>query len=295
MQIKNWDDLRLLLAVKRGISFSGAARLLGVDSTTVSRRLSAFQTSLDTRLYQRLPDGSLQLTPQGESLALQAETMDRQIDLIGEALGQPAEACSGTVRLTSVPIIVNRLLAPQMGRLISDNPELTMELVPDSRDFSLTRREADMAVRLARPSAGGHHVKARRIGLLDYAVYALRSLPSDEAAELPWITYEDGMSHIPQARWMMHASKTAGGQLAGLRVQDAETAYEAVLAGLGRSVLPRMIGGQDKRLRELDKEEGTPPLPSRELWLLVHADLVRLRRISTVTAWIESVLGRSNI
>lgn len=289
MQIKNWDDLRLLLAVKRGKSFSGAARLLGVDSTTVSRRLSAFQTSLDARLYQRLPDGSLQLTPQGECLALQAETMDHQLEIAGEAFGQTGEACSGTVRLTSVPILVNRLLAPLSGRLISDNPDLTLELVPDSRDFSLTRREADMAIRLARPSAGGYHVKARRIGLLDYSVYALRSLPSDEAADLPWITYEDGMSHIPQAQWMMRASKMAGGRLAGLRVQDAETAYEAVLAGLGRSVLPRKIGGRDKQLRMLDMEEGVPPLPARELWLLVHADQVRLRRIKTVIAWIESI------
>jgi len=288
MQLKNWNDLRYLLALKRGRSIAAAARLIGVDDTTVSRRLAALQTTSEEPLFTRRSDGSTILTSKGETVASAVEVMEHQADLIGEALGSDPVACAGTVRLTSVPIAINRVLTPAVGTLLRRYPELQIELVPDSRDLNLTLREADLAIRLARPTAGGGKIKARRIGRLDYAIYASRDYPESEANGLPWITYEDAMGHISQSQWMDRVIPASGGSRSGLRVHDGETALEAVIAGLGRSLLPVIIADRTEGLRKL--RNGTVrPLPSRELWLLAHADQMELRRIRSVIEWVENL------
>jgi len=175
MQPTNWNDLRYLLAVGRGRTLAAAARLLAVDDTTVARRLAALQASIGARLCQRLADGTLQLTRAGERAALHAERIEREIGQLDGALSGADSAVSGTVRVTAVPIVVNHLLVPAAPRLLARHPELQLELVAEARDLSLTRREADLALRLARPRSGGARVTARRVGMLRYEVYAATS------------------------------------------------------------------------------------------------------------------------
>ncbi len=290
MQSKNWNDLRFVLALKRGQSLAAAARLLDVDDTTVSRRLNALQQATGTRLFERRADGVLHLTPDGEAAAHHAEAMEHQMDLLTETLGSDREGVAGVVRLTSVPIVINRLLTPRIGGLLEAHPDLEVELIPDSRDFSLTRREADLAIRLARPATGGSAVKARRIGHLEYGVYASHEVLADDVSHLPWITYEDAMAHIPQARWVARTARGRGDAVSGVRVHDAETAFEAAVAGLGRAVLPSLVADQDERLCRATPASEIPPL-SRELWLLAHADQLELRRIAAVIAWIETTVS----
>ena len=177
----NWNDFRHVLAVSRGRTLSGAARLLGVDDTTVARRLAAVQKTLGVRLYQRLPDATLQFTSAGARAALQAERIEREIGTLHAALSGTDDLVSGTVRVTSVPIIVDHLLVPASRFLIERHPQLVLELVGDARDLSLTRREADLALRLARPKTGGTQIKARRVGTLRYASYAAASCSPREA------------------------------------------------------------------------------------------------------------------
>jgi DNA-binding transcriptional LysR family regulator len=290
MQPKNWNDLRYLLAVKRGQTLAAAARQLRVDSTTVSRRLTALQAALNTRLVQRKGQGRLTLTRAGELVARRAEAMEQQFQLIGEVVGADQDPCIGTVRITSVPILVNRVLAAATRDLLRDHPGLIIELVPDSRNYSLTHREADIAVRLARPIAGGASVKARRIGALDYAAYASAAVDAREGRRLPWITFDDEMSDLPQARWIAHATRREG--LSGLRVHDAETAMEAAAAGLGKTLLPIIVAARDTRLRRLDAGAGVT-WPSREIWLLAHAHQLELARVVAATRWLERALRGS--
>jgi DNA-binding transcriptional LysR family regulator len=289
MQLSNWNDLRYLLAIKRGLTLTAAARQLGVDDTTVSRRLAALQSVMSTQLFLRNADGTWKLTPSGEAVVQHAEAMERQFDLIGQVLGADQGTCVGTVRVTSVPIVVHRLLVPEIGHLLNKHPGLQVELIPESRDLSLSRREADMAIRLARPATGGMSVKARRIGTFRYLPYSLQSHSPREAKYLPWITYDETMGHLPQARWMARAAKVGNGAVSPLKVHDAETALEAVLAGLGKTLLPTSIADRDKRLRRLQAVE-RQPFPSREVWLLAHADQLDLGRIVAAIAWVEEVV-----
>jgi DNA-binding transcriptional LysR family regulator len=287
MQTMNWNDLRYVLAINRGRTLAAAGRMLGVDDTTVARRLSALQETIGVRLYQRLADGVLQPTTSGERAALHAERIEREIGMLAAALSGADDSASGAVRVTSVPIIVNHILVPAAGILLKRHPRLELELIADARDLSLTRREVDLALRLARPKTGGTRVRARRVGAVRYEVYAASSCSPREARRLPWITYDEAMAHLPQARWIA----AAAGNDASVRVNDAEAVLEAVIAGLGRSLLPCVVADRDPRLRKLGGQSGTPAL-TRELWLLAHSDLRTLGRIEAVVRWIEQIAPR---
>jgi DNA-binding transcriptional LysR family regulator len=132
-------------------------------------------------------------------------------------------------------------------------------------------------------------VKTRRIGTFRYLPYSSQSHSRRDAKHLPWITYDESMAHLPQAQWMARAAKVGNGAVSGLKVHDAETAIEAVLAGLGKTLLPTSIGDRDKRLRRL-QANAQQPFPSREIWLLTHADQLDLGRIVAAIAWVEKAV-----
>ncbi|UUX48072.1 LysR family transcriptional regulator [Nisaea acidiphila] len=286
MQILDWYELQVLAAVRRSGSIAGAARLLGVDQTTVSRRLARLQEAAGMDLLVRGPGRRLSLTALGEELAVRAQRMEAESEAAAALLGERHGAVAGTVRLTAVPVLVNRLLAPAAGPLLAAHPDLALELVPENRDLSLTRREADLALRLARPVTGGSEVKARRIGTLSYKVYERRSGTHSEG----WVLYEEAMAHLPHARWLARQARRPGEAAAGLHVGDAETAQEAVASGTGRSILPVQVAEGDARLRAVERawEEA---LPEREIWLLSHARQPNAAAIGAVSVWLETLFS----
>lgn len=287
MQRLNWNDLRYLLAVERGGTLSGAARLIGADETTVSRRLKVLRELTGDELYWRQRDGTLILTDIGSQVARHAAQMEAQVDHVSELLGWDQQQLSGTVRLTSVPWLINRCLANQVGTLLQQYPALTLELNPDSRDLDLNLREADIALRLSRPRVGGTETLARRIGELPFGVYASRSSSSEAEDTLPWIGYDETTSHLPQAQWIAKMARQPGQRLAGLKVMDVETALEAAIAGAGRTLLPIPIAQATRSLTSLS---GDGPVLSREIWLLTHRSQSEWRRIKVVVSWIEDLM-----
>lgn len=276
MQHRNWNDLRYLLALRRHNRLAEAGRALGVDATTVSRRLAALEAAEGRRLHQRLADGRMELTAHGAALAGLAETLKQSLARLD---GGTEPESPGTVRLTAVPVIANRLLAPRVGAVAARHPGLTLELIADSRDRSLSRREADMALRFARPRDGGHRIRARRLATLPFAVYRARAGASGDQ---PWIGYDEAAGHLPQAAWIETRTEAAP----SVRVADLETALEIVAGKYGRTLLPRAVGDADARLIR----EGDAPDMAREVWLLVPAELAGVDRVRMVTRWVEEVL-----
>ena len=282
--MRNWNDLRHLLAVQRGGTLAEAARRLGVDNTTVTRRLTALEQALGKTLIERGGDGKLSLTAEGKTIAVHAAEMERRAELISGMPDSTGDEVIGTVRVTIVPIIANRLLAPAAGRLFEQHPGIELELIAESRDLSLTRREADLALRMARPKTGGTSVKARRIADIDYACYAPKGAITEG---LRWITYDEAMAHLPQARWIASASKGGRAMLSPLRVRDAETALAAVASGLGKTFLPRLIADKDKRLAAY----AVPAAGHRrELWLLSHGNSTRQPHVGAVATWLNDTV-----
>jgi DNA-binding transcriptional LysR family regulator len=285
MQAIDWNALRYVLAVSRAGSCSAAARQLGVDATTVSRRLRAVEAALGTRLFERDADGRMRPTQAGEIAARRAEAMEAEVGDLALVVQGAGGLVQGTVRVTAVPILVNRVLLPAVPALLTRHPDLRLELIADPRDARLMRREADIALRLARPGEdAGSRILARRLGTVAYAAYAASPRVAT-TSPLPWLGYDEGMSHLPQAGWIARAAEREGG-LAAVALNDADGLLHAVQAGLGRSMLPCIVGDRIPGLARL--QSGDEAMPARELWLLSHPDLRHLARIVAVVAWIEA-------
>ncbi len=280
----DWNGLQHVLALARTGSYAAAARRLEQDATTVARRIRAIEVELGARLFERGPDGAQRPTQAGEIALARAEAIEAEIGGLTAAVKGIDTAAAGTVRLTAVPVLINHLLLPAAAGLMARHPGLALELIADVRDLSLTRREADIAVRLARPGEeAGDRVITRRIGTLDYAVYA-----ADGADDPPWLIYEGGMAHLPQQRWMSRAAEK-GGRIAAVTVNDGDSLLHGVAAGLGKALLPCLIADRMRGLRRLDW--GAEPMPGREIWVLTLPDLRHLPRVAAVLDWIEAVLG----
>jgi DNA-binding transcriptional LysR family regulator len=278
MQSMDWDDLRYLLAIGRAGTLAAAARRLGVNQTTVARRLAGAEKSLGARLFDRI-DGAFRPTAAGETAIARAAQVEEQMRALESGIEGNDEAI-GRVRLTTVPILINRLIVPRLAAFCAAYPRIELELIAEPRNVSLSRREADIALRLSRPEHGAATL-TRRIGQLDYAAYGPRDAPS----ELPWIGYEESQWHLPQARWIAEA----GSRTASISFNDAEGIVEAIHAGLGRSLLPCRCADGDPHLRRLSPEI----VLSREVWLLTHRDIRQQRRVDAVITWLQTLFDSS--
>lgn len=278
----NWNDLRVALAIVREGTLSAAGRSLGVDQTTVTRRLAALEQALDARLFDRR-DGRLIPTAAGEEVIARAERAEVELAALERDVAGRDTKPGGLVRLTSVPTLANRLLAPRTGELFRAYPDIELDLIAEPATLSVTRREADIALRLARPTEDG--MIARRLGAILYAPYARTDLwDASIPDEMPWITYEDSFAGIPQAKWIAREGKQP---LSPLRVNDGEPILQAVLAGLGRTLLPVFVGAGEARLTCLGGA-----VTGREVWLVVHPHVRRSARIDAVVAWIDGIFAR---
>ncbi|MEQ9332512.1 LysR family transcriptional regulator, partial [Thalassobaculum sp.] len=241
------------------------------------------EAALGVRLFDRV-EGAWRPTAAGASAAAAAERMEGEAGALAEAVAGADARVAGTVRLTAVPLLVDRLLVPALPALLARHPDLTVELVAEPRALSLTRREADLALRLARPT-GEQAPLARRIGRLAYAAYGPTGA---DASALPWIGYDDSMADLPPARRMMELAARDGRPMAGLRVNDGGGLLQAIRAGIGRGLLPRLVGDRAAGLARLDDPDA---VLERELWLMIHPELRGLARVRAVVAWLDAVFG----
>jgi DNA-binding transcriptional LysR family regulator len=164
--LMNWDDLRYILAIARAGTLAAAARQLGVNQTTVTRRLAAAEAAMGARLFERV-EARLYPTKAGETAIARAAQVEAEVRALESGITHDDAAPAGLVRLTAVPILVNRFIIPALPRFHATYPRIELELIAEARNVSLSRREADIALRLARPEQGGigAHAARRAIGL----------------------------------------------------------------------------------------------------------------------------------
>ncbi len=274
----DWNDLRYALAIARAGTLAGAARRLDVDQTTVARRLAALEAALGASLFAR-SDGKLRPTAVGELALARAAQVEQEIEALA-ALATVPGLVAGVVRLSAVPILVNHVLMPALPELLAPHPALRLDLIAEGRNLSLSRLQADIVLRLGRPQAEAAAL-ARRLGTVDFAPYAARGR---EAAALPWIGYEEGSQHLPQAQWLARAAQADA--RAGFAVNDVQSAHAAVKAGLGRSLLPCRVADADA---DLERSEAGGPSLSREIWLMTRRDIRKEARIETVIGWLDGL------
>ncbi|MEW9918181.1 LysR family transcriptional regulator [Marimonas sp. MJW-29] len=282
MQSFDWNDLKYFLCLHRAGNLAAAGRRLGVSDTTVARRIRALEAALGVPLFLRSGQGRHVLTPAGQNALARAEAIEREGAGLAEALGADGGGVAGTVTVSAVPLLCHHVLLPALPMLQARHPQVVLEIVPEARNLDLSKREADLALRFSRPASGGLRVRARKLGTVEFGVFAVAG-----GADLPWIAYADTAASLPQARWTSSALSRAGGA-APLRVTDAETALGAAALGLGKAVLPTKVAERDGRLVRVEGRWHAP-LPQRDVWLLSHVDQAERRAIGAVKAWLSEI------
>ncbi|KAA0684963.1 LysR family transcriptional regulator [Azospirillum brasilense] len=272
----NWDDLRVFLELARTGSLSAAARALRISHATVGRRVAALEEGLGCGLVERRADG-YSLTLDGEAVFALADGMDeRALAILRQvsSRGGREAGLTGTVRLTTTQALADRFLMPRLGPFRARHPGIDLEVTVDNRSLSLARREADIAIRLARPQRGD--LIARRLAAIRYGLFAVVGAPD------AMIGYDEALADLPEAVWL--ARHTAGRRVA-LRSNSLQTQLAAAKAGFGVALLPFWLVAGEPNLRPVPC--AAPPL-EREAWLVLHPDL---RDVPRIRALIEHLVA----
>ncbi|MFS8038598.1 LysR family transcriptional regulator [Xanthobacter sp. AM11] len=279
----NWDHVRIFLAVARDGQMLSAARSLGLDHATVTRRLNALEATLGAKMFARRPTGCT-LTAEGERLLPGAERMETEM-LRAQELLKAAARIDGTVRIGAPDAFGTYFLASRLPRLVERHAGLVLQLVPLPRTFSLSRREADIAVVLDQPQEGrlyGRKLTDYTLGVYAARAYLERTGPVRAAADLAdrtVVTYVDDLAYSSGLDYAGAVAKGAGRRF---ECASAVGQFEAVRAGAGIGVLHDYAAAAHEDLVRI--------LPQvrfeRSYWLVVHADMHGLKRITETERFI---------
>lgn len=285
-----WGHLRFFLELVRAGSLSRAASRLGVDRNTVGRRVAALEAELGLPLFERGPQGWSR-TPAGDELAALASRVEEDVLALARHADARDRAVAGTVRLTTASHLAAHLVVPAIPALLARHPGLVLEVAADQRTFDLTRREADLALRMGRPREASPGLVARKLSDVAYGLYAARGSPPARrgAVDLSsdgFVGLDDSLAGAPQERWLQ---RVAPGRRVVFRSNSTASLLAAARIGVGVAVLQRFVADQDAGLVRL---EGPEPA-SHELWLLVHADLRRSPRVEAVIEWVDELVARA--
>jgi DNA-binding transcriptional LysR family regulator len=283
LAVIDWDQVRVFLAVARAGQLAGAAARLGLDVSTVSRRLDRLEDELGVHLFDRTREGTV-ATAAAEAMLPAAEDMERGLAQFAAAVDAVETTAEGVVRVTAPPGIADAFIAPLLARFRDRFPRVVVELDASIGYADLTRREADLALRASRPRSGD---------LIAVKLVATRALPMTSpryAAELGrlrrwsdarWITYAADLAHIPTARWITEHARAAP----VLRTSHFTSQLAAAAAGVGvtlasepfRFVRPLVPVAIARAL-----QPSWDALPVEELWLVGHRALRTVPRIAAL-------------
>ena len=279
------DDVRAFVAVAETATLSAAAKQLSVSVSTISRRLDALERSLSLALVVRTVDGAF-LTEEGERLLARAEAsveaaqaFERAAAAVRQGAGREA------VRISATEPMISEILAPAVTVLRQTSPDTILQLVSSNEPARLARREADMALRLVRPT--GDSLIARRLPDIELGRFvsnqfrAARSGGIDIETE-PLLAFDDSFGEIAEVEWLR--SHELESQVV-LKSLSSRALINAALAGAGIAVAPRFLARKAGLV-----EVPAPPIPPRQVWLVLHRDLRHNREMKTIRNWIATTV-----
>lgn len=288
----DWDLVQSFLAVARAGKLTAAARKLRIDHSTLSRRISALEKSLGAKLFDRHVSG-YRLTHQGENLLARAEEIESGVLRIQADVAHTSSQVSGTVRIGAPDGFGTAFLAPCIGDLARAHPDLDIELVATPRSFSLSKREADIAIGLSRPTHG--RLYARKLTDYELGIYAARAnadrwsgirTPAD-LARFPFISYIDDLIFAPELDYVPLVSKAIAPRL---RSSNLIAQLQATAAGAGVCILPCFLADTDSRLLRLLPDDVKL---MRTFWMIMHSDMRELARIRVTAEFIAERVRQS--
>lgn len=283
-QAADWEDLRYVLAIGREGTLAGAARRLGVNHSTVFRRLQQAEARLGLRVFERLPQGYVP-TAAGEAVLAEAARMDEAADALARRVAGSDVRLSGRIRLTTAPNLASDYVAGYLPEFAAHYPDIRIEIAVGDRDYDLARREADLALRAtAQPP---EFLVGRKVRDLAWWVcagdaYANPPRTMDELASHPLIGAEASFLRVAPFAWL---EKTCGDERIVARANDLNTMAALAIAGVGIALLP-----SDQSRAGLRRLFPLQPAFPAALWILTHPDLRRVARIQAFSEFLSAKL-----
>jgi DNA-binding transcriptional LysR family regulator len=285
-----WDDVRFFLAVAREGSLSAAARALDVGHVTVGRRIALLEKRLGVTLLNKTPDG-FATTSAGEAILRQCMAMESAaLDVERTAAGRDSRV-AGSVRVTATEALAYQVVVPAVAALRQAHPELQVDLTVGVRSLDIARRDADLAIRLARPSASD--LVCRKLGEMGFSLYASprylarsgRPLRGRGMAGYDLVTF----TGAPAATSPFFMGESLEGARIALRCDNPLMQLRAVANEAGIAELACFLGDASPGLVRVWPHE---PPARRTAWLIIHQDMRRSARIKAVSGAIGDAFRR---
>ncbi|MCW5633735.1 MAG: LysR family transcriptional regulator [Rubrivivax sp.] len=278
-------DLQVVLALARARTLAAAGERLGVDASTVFRSLQRLERSVGQALFERTRAGYLP-TETASQLAAHAEEMERALEAARSSLEQSPTQVAGSVRITTTDTVLHGLVAPALRSLQQTHPLLSFELHTGNELASLTRRDADVAVRATKRPP--QHLVGRRVGPIRVALYAAkRGAPrwaDVQAGRADWIAVDDALPDHPSVVWRKRHFPKA---VPRYTVSSVLSVLELAALGLGVGIVPLFLGGPRGDVTPLTDALADA---ETELWLLTHPESRHLRRVAATYTHLAQAL-----
>ena len=274
----NWDDLRILIAVRDEGTFARAGVRLRIDETTIARRLNRLESSLGTRLFDAV-DGTRQPTAFCSNVLEHADEVARQVSAIN-SITPDNSGVIGNIRMATTPSIADEVLSPSAGRLLRENPGLTLQFLASGQNVNFSRWEADLAVRLGRPAKGDFMItKLAQVRLFYFEPASDSSDPSNHVV----CAFPNDLDSTPESRFLIRKGIKEHARLIS---ESPATIRELLRSRYASGVLPEYACASlfdDPGLRATQLPQ------QRDIWLLVQTHLKRDATARRVIEWVRDV------
>lgn len=285
-----WDDFRLIKAIAEARSLPAAAELVGLNHSTVFRRLGQIEESIGTRLFERHRSGYVP-TPAGEEMAALAERLETDIAGFTRRLAGREIQPAGELRVTTNDTLLVELLTPLFATFMRQCPEIRLDVLLGNQALNLSKRDADVAIRAT--DSPPENLIGRRAARIGWALYGRSSdfpgagVPAEESLrDRPWISLGDQFGAF---KVVQHVQKTVAPEKVVYKINTVLGLTEAVEAGIGIGYLPCFIADKRPALRRL----GPPQAGyAADLWLLTHPDLRQSPRVRLFLDFMAAELAR---
>ena len=285
----DWNDLRFFLELARHGKLVQAAARLHVDHTTVSRRINALEEQLEVRLFDRSPRG-YQLTDAGVRLVPYAEKMESSANLVHQDIAGKDSQLSGTVRVATPEALGSQVIAQHIHEFRREHPGIEIELVAETRRASLSKREADIAIRLSRPQTGrlvAWKLCDYRIRLYASRQYLLRHKVIESVADLEQHQFVSYIDDLVEMRELRYLEDTIKNPKVVFRSSNVIAQFNAIQQGVGLGMVHCFMAERESNLDVVLADEiGV----DRSYWLLVHEDLRHVARVEAVCDFLTRML-----
>ena len=287
----DWNDLRSFLAVVRTGRLTVAASQLGIDHSTLSRRITSLETALKVRLFDRLLTGYV-LTQAGQDLISGAEKIEDTARQILSDLEDAKTAMTGPVRFATPEGFGTYFVAHHLNELSQVHSGVTLELIADPSVVSLTKRQADLAVTMERPATGP--LRVQKLTDYEYGLYGTNALLSGHTDADFDIEDFKLIGYIPDLLPTVahnYLSEISGKREADLRISNIITQMAATLGSYGLCVLPCFMAAQHESLRRV---LATQVCFTRSYWLVTHADVRAPARAKAIVSFLQRLVRENH-